>query len=152
LSFASETLLTFSADSALETREDFLNFCEDFSPSLRHAYCFAHLTFGGLLLLRVSAPMFRTAWFLESVLSEILILLMIRTRRPFFRSGIGFALLWASVGVAAGTLIIPYTPLGPLLGFVPLLSMLVAGVCGIVALYVVAWEASKRVIFRKAPL
>jgi P-type Mg2+ transporter len=113
---------------------------------------FDYLTFGGLLFLRVSAPMFRTAWFLESVLSEILILLVIRTRRAFFRSRIGFALLWASVAVAAGTLLIPYTPLAPLLGFVPLPSILVAGVCGIVALYVVASEASKRVLFRKAPL
>jgi Mg2+-importing ATPase len=113
---------------------------------------FDYLTFGGLLLLQVSAPMFRTAWFLESVLSEILILLVIRTRRAFFRSRIGSALLWASVTVAGLTLVIPYTPLAPLLGFVPLPPILVAGVCGIVALYVLASEASKRALFRKAPL
>jgi magnesium-transporting ATPase (P-type) len=93
-----------------------------------------------------------SAWFLESVLSEILILLVIRTRRAFFRSRIGSALLWASVTVAGGTLVIPYTPLAPLLGFVPLPPILVAGVCGIVALYVLASEASKRALFRKAPL
>jgi Mg2+-importing ATPase len=113
---------------------------------------FDYLTFGGLLLLGVSAPMFRTAWFLESVLSEILILLVIRTRRAFFRSKIGSTLRWASVAVAGLTLALPYTALAPVLGFVPLSAGLVAGVCGIVALYVLASEASKRVLFKRAHL
>jgi Mg2+-importing ATPase len=113
---------------------------------------FDYLTFGALLFLRVPASTFRTAWFLESVLSEILILLVIRTRRAFFRSPIGSALLWSSVGAAGVTLALPYTPLASLLGFVPLPLVLVAGVCGIVALYVLASEASKRLLFKEAHL
>jgi Mg2+-importing ATPase len=113
---------------------------------------FDYLTFGGLLFLRVSASTFRTAWFLESVLSEILILLVIRTRRAFFRSRIGSALLWSSVAVACVTLALPYTPLASLLGFVPLSAILVVGVCAIVALYVLASEASKRLLFKEAHL
>jgi P-type Mg2+ transporter len=113
---------------------------------------FDYLTFGVLLFLHVPASTFRTAWFLESVLSEILILLVIRTRRAFFRSPIGSALLWSSVGAAGVTLALPYTPLASLLGFVPLPLVLVAGVCGIVALYVLASEASKRLLFKEAHL
>lgn len=113
---------------------------------------FDYLTFGGLLFLQVSAATFRTAWFLESVLSEILILLVIRTRRAFFRSRIGSALLWSSVVVACATLALPYTPLASLLGFVRLSPILVGGVSGVVALYVVASEASKRLLFKEAHL
>jgi Mg2+-importing ATPase len=113
---------------------------------------FDYLTFGALLALHVSAPTFRTAWFLESVLSEILILLVIRTRRAFFRSQIGSALLWSSVAAAGVTLVLPYTPLASLLGFVPLPLVLVAGVFGIVVFYVLASEASKRLLFREAHL
>lgn len=113
---------------------------------------FDYLTFGALLFLHVSASTFRTAWFLESVLSEILILLVIRTRRAFFRSPIGSALLWSSVAAACVTVALPYTPLGPLLGFVPLPFVLVAGVCGVVGLYVLASEASKRLLFSEAHL
>jgi P-type Mg2+ transporter len=113
---------------------------------------FDYLTFGVLLFLHVPASTFRTAWFLESVLSEILILLVIRTRRAFFRSPIGSALLWSSVGAAGVTLALPYTPLASLLGFVPLPLVLVAGVCAIVALYVLASEASKRLLFSEAHL
>jgi Mg2+-importing ATPase len=113
---------------------------------------FDYLTFGTLLFLGVSASTFRTAWFLESVLSEILILLVIRTRRAFFRSRVGAALFWASVGAAAVTLALPYSPVASLLGFVALPAALVGGVCGIVALYVLASEASKRLLFREAHL
>jgi Mg2+-importing ATPase len=113
---------------------------------------FDYLTFGALLFLHVPASTFRTAWFLESVLSEILILLVIRTRRAFFRSPIGSALLWSSVGAAGVTLALPYTPLASLLGFAPLPFVLVAGVCAIVALYVLASEASKRLLFSEAHL
>jgi magnesium-transporting ATPase (P-type) len=107
---------------------------------------------GDVVSLSAGATIPGDARLLESVLSEILILLVIRTRRAFFRSRIGSALLWASVTVAGGTLVIPYTPLAPLLGFVPLPPILVAGVGGIVALYVLASEATKRALFRKAPL
>lgn len=113
---------------------------------------FDYLTFGVLLALGVSTAVFRTGWFVESVLSEILILLVIRTRRAFFRSRIGATLLWASIVVSLGTLALPYTPLAALLGFTALPFTLLIGMLVIVALYVVTAEAGKRMIFRKAHL
>lgn len=48
---------------------------------------FDFLTFGALLLiLHASVPVFRTGWFVVSVISELLIVFVIRTRRPFYRS------------------------------------------------------------------
>ena len=48
---------------------------------------FDFLTFGALLLVFHAAPdLFRTGWFVESLLTELVIALVVRTRRPFFRS------------------------------------------------------------------
>jgi Mg2+-importing ATPase len=106
------------------------------------------LTFGFLLwVLRSDVPQFRTGWFLESVLSEILILLVIRTRRPFFRSPVGRALLVASIVVAAATLLLPWTRVGGAFGLEPIPANALAGLGAIVAAYVVVSEATKRVFF-----
>jgi Mg2+-importing ATPase len=109
---------------------------------------FDYLMFGSLLLLGVPPVTFRTAWFIESVLSELLILLVIRTRRSFFRSRVGPVLLMTSLVVGGATLLIPYSPVATLLGFAPLPLPLLWLVGGVVALYVVASELSKRVLLR----
>lgn len=113
---------------------------------------FDFLTFAILLGLGVASPVFRTAWFIESVVSELLILLVIRTRRAFFRSGIGTVLLVTTLVVAAATLAIPYSPLADAVGFAPLPMALLGILTGIVVLYVAASEATKRVLFARADL
>ena len=48
---------------------------------------FDYLTFGALLtILHATQDQFRTGWFLESVISASLIVLVIRSRKPFFKS------------------------------------------------------------------
>ena len=47
---------------------------------------FDYLTFGALLWLNATTEQFRTGWFIESIVSAALIVLVVRTRRPFFRS------------------------------------------------------------------
>ncbi|HEU4993608.1 MAG TPA: magnesium-translocating P-type ATPase [Gemmatimonadaceae bacterium] len=111
---------------------------------------FDFLTFVALVIIGVGAPVFRTVWFSESVLSEILILLVIRTRRPFFRSRVGRLLLWLSVAVGAVTLLLPYTPAAAPLGFAPLTPALLGLLLAIVTLYVVVSEISKRAIVSRA--
>jgi Mg2+-importing ATPase len=74
---------------------------------------FDFLTFGALLIvLNASVGAFRTGWFVESVITELLTLLIIRTRRPFFRSNVGRYLLLATLVVALLTVSLPYIPLG----------------------------------------
>ena len=113
---------------------------------------FDFLTFGTLLAMHVSPPIFRTAWFVESVLSEIFILLVIRTRRAFFQSRVGPALFWTSLAVGILAIVLPYTPLSGVLGFAPLPPSLLGLVIGIVMLYVAGSEFSKRALLRHVSL
>jgi Mg2+-importing ATPase len=103
-------------------------------------------------MLRVDAAAFRTAWFLESVLSELLILLVIRTRRPLFRSRPGKVLLWTSIGVAAFTVLLPFMPVAGPLGFAAMPASLALVVLAIVAAYVLASEVSKRMLWGRVSL
>ena len=109
---------------------------------------FDYLTFGLLLLvLRASPVQFRTGWFLESVISASLIVLVIRSRRPFFRSRPGKYLVMATLLVVAATLILPYTPIAGLFAFRPLPPFFLFLLGAIVALYVVATEITKKFFF-----
>ncbi len=82
---------------------------------------FDYLTFGALLLvLRATTDQFRTGWFLESVITELLIMMVIRTRHVFWRSRPAKYLVIGTVAVGTAALFLPYTPLGGLLGFVPI--------------------------------
>ncbi len=108
---------------------------------------FDFLTFGILILLGLPAAQFRTAWFIESVLSEIFVLLVIRTARRFYRSAPSWPLLAATVAVAALTLALPYLPGVALLGFAPLPARLMAALLAVTALLVLASEAAKRRFF-----
>ena len=62
--------------------------------------------------------LFHSGWFLESVATELAVLFILRTRRPFFRSRPSTLLLGASVLLGLITLAIPYSPLAGPLGFV----------------------------------
>ena len=110
---------------------------------------FDYLTFGVLLwLLRAEPAEFRTGWFVESVVSATLIVLVVRTRGSFLRSRPGRALLITTLSVAAATLAIPYTPLGTAFDFVPLPPIFL-GLMGLIVLgYVASAELAKRWFYR----
>ena len=110
---------------------------------------FDFLTFGALLLVFRSGPaLFRTGWFVESLLTELVIALVVRTRRPFFRSRPGGLLLWSTLALVAVTFSIPYLPFVGVFGFVPLPGVLVVTVSAITALYVAAAELTKSRFYR----
>jgi Mg2+-importing ATPase len=110
---------------------------------------FDYLTFGLLLLvLRAPAPQFRTGWFLESIVSATLIVLVIRTRKPFLRSRPGRLLSLVTLLVVAASLVLPVSPLARLFGFEPLPARFGLLLTAVVALYVVSAEAAKRVFYR----
>src|SRR5690606_3695399 len=81
---------------------------------------FDYLTFGVLLLVfKVQESIFQTAWFVESVITEVLILLVIRTTRRAWHSRPSPWLLWAGISVIGVTMLLPYLPFSTLLGFQP---------------------------------
>ena len=114
---------------------------------------FDYLSFG---LLRwgfgASEALFQTGWFVESVLSATVIVLVVRTRRPFYRSRPGRGLVAATALVAGLALGLPATPLGRIFGFVPLPWALYAAILGIVGSYVLAAEGVKRWFYRATPV
>jgi Mg2+-importing ATPase len=110
---------------------------------------FDFLTFGVLLLiLDATQEQFRTGWFLESVVSACLIVLVIRSRKPFFRSRPAQPLLLATLMTVAATVLLPFTPLGPLFGFSALPPAFLLWIAAIVVLYVVSAELAKAVFYR----
>jgi Mg2+-importing ATPase len=111
---------------------------------------FDYLTFALLLfVLQASVAEFRTGWFVESVLSATMIVLVIRSRKPFFRSRPGRYLTLATVCVIAATLLFPLSPLAEPFGFVPLDGRFIAGIGIVLLLYVVFAEAVKRYFYSR---
>jgi Mg2+-importing ATPase len=113
--------------------------------------CFDILTFGVLLVVfRASQDTFRTGWFVESLLTELVVALVVRTRRPFFRSRPGSILLASTGLVVALALLLPYLPFARVFGFVALPGRLLLALVGVTALYVGATELQKRWFYRRA--
>jgi Mg2+-importing ATPase len=106
---------------------------------------FDYLTFGVLLLVLQASPgQFRTGWFVESVISASVIVLVIRTRRPFFTSRPGRYLAWTTLAIAVVTLLIPVLPIAAPFGLTPLPPLLLLFLAAILIAYVIAAEVVKR--------
>lgn len=112
---------------------------------------FDYLTFGILLyILGATEAQFRTGWFMESVISAALIVLVIRTGKPFFRSRPGKYLLSATGLVVVASAVFPYTFLGPVFGFTPIPLSFFPMLASIIVLYVAFAEIAKSIFYRKA--
>jgi Mg2+-importing ATPase len=111
---------------------------------------FDYATFGLLLLvLRATEQQFQTGWFIESLLTELVIALVVRTRRLFFRSRPG-KLLWTStLLVSLVTLIVPYLPFSKVLGFTPLPPWVMVALVALTGLYVIAAEIAKKYFYAR---
>jgi Mg2+-importing ATPase len=111
---------------------------------------FDYIAFG-ILIFVLHSPMqlFRTGWFVESVISASLIVLVIRSRRPFFKSFPGKYLFLTTIVIVGATLVFPFTPLGKLFGFVqpPLVVLVLMSI--IVVFYIVVGEAVKGIFYKR---
>ncbi len=111
---------------------------------------FDFLTFGVLIwLARANEPVFRTGWFIESVLSAGLVVYAVRTRLPFYVSRPSRFMLGMTGLVAAIALALPYTPLAGLFGFAPLHLHDLVIIFGIIALYFISAEFTKRWFYKR---
>ena len=123
----------------------------DFSALLRSMLSFGLLsslfdgiTFAVLLgVFHANEALFQTAWFVESLLTELCIVAVMRTHKSFFTSLPSSLLIGTSIAVAAVTLGLSYLPFTALIGFVPLPPVVLAAVLAIVVIYVAASELLK---------
>ena len=100
------------------------------------------------LFMRVDVDTFRTAWFLESVLSEMIIVFSLRTQLPFFRSMPSALLIGASLfAILVSIFVIYFGPLAVLFHFVPLSEAVLLLIAGILVTYFALTEIGKPFFF-----
>ncbi len=105
------------------------------------------LTFAFLLALAGAAQTFQTGWFVESLVTELGIVLIVRTEKPFWKSRASRPLVWLSIATGLLAVAIPYLPGAGWFGFVPLPPLVLAGLVAITVAYLAASEAAKRSFF-----
>jgi Mg2+-importing ATPase len=113
------------------------------------------LTFGVLLWVfhaSANAPLFHTGWFVESLATQTLVVFVIRTAGNPFKSRPGRPLMMGVLAVVAIAVALPYTPLGRMLGFIPLSAPLLGVIAFLAATYLLLVQAAKTWFYRRHAL
>jgi Mg2+-importing ATPase len=105
------------------------------------------------LIFKVMPATFQTAWFIESLFTQILIVYIIRTNKiPFIESKPSLPLMITSIAVIIVGLSITLLPFGRFLGFEPLPLKYLLVIFGIVVSYICVVFFSKRKLMQKIGL
>lgn len=99
------------------------------------------------LLLKVfhaGETLFQTGWFVESLMTQVLAIFVIRTQARPWQTWPHPALAASSLGIVVLALVIPFSPLAPLVGLVPLSGNMVLALIILTAVYLVIAEQMKR--------
>ena len=108
-----------------------------------------YITFGILLYgMHATPKQFRTGWFIENVVTAALIVLVVRTRRPFWKSHPGKWLSVATLATVIVVLLMPYSPVAGLLGLEPLAPSFLLALLGVTVFYVFIAESAKYFFYR----
>jgi Mg2+-importing ATPase len=111
---------------------------------------FDYMTFAVLILmLNTDEKQFQTGWFTESVLSATLIVLVVRTRLPFFKSLPGKYLFLTTLLILLFVLFIPLTPMAEWFDFLKLPLSLYGWILMIVVIYMFSAELMKSWFYKK---
>ena len=111
---------------------------------------FDFVTISSLIYLLHAGPeLFRTGWFIESVMSEILVTFSIRTRRKFYKSRPSNLMIAASIIMASMTLVVVYSPLGLFLEFIKPPLWFLGLIFGILGCYFFLVEGLKHLFFSR---
>lgn len=92
--------------------------------------------------------LFHTGWFVESTLTGLMILAVVRTQRPFFLSRPGRLFLTAEILMALTAILLPYSPFAEALDFVKPPAILLAIAIFITLLYGIGMEVVKKLFYR----
>jgi Mg2+-importing ATPase len=97
---------------------------------------------------KTDIDVFRTAWFMESIATQILVIFVIRTAQRAWTSQPNRILVWTSLTALAIALSATLTPIGRFVGFVPPPMPILAAIAGITVIYLAAAEALKPLAMR----
>lgn len=111
---------------------------------------FDFLTFAVLFIgFKAQQGLFQSSWFIFSILTELLVLLVMRTEKPFFKSKPAPILLYSSIVVGTLTLLLPYlTPLNRILNIEPVSPIILFSLFGLLVMYVLITEISKYYFYK----
>jgi Mg2+-importing ATPase len=99
------------------------------------------------------ASLFQTAWFVESLITQTLIVHVIRTNKiPFIQGRASWQLTMTTLLIMAVAAWLPYSPVAPALGFVALPHLYWPILLATVLCYVALTQAVKMWLIRKARL
>ena len=90
------------------------------------------------------AELFRSGWFVESTFTELVVMLVLRTRKRFWRSAPGKALWISSAVLGALVILIPFTFVGKALQLAELPLPLLTVLAGLIAIYAAINELAKK--------
>ena len=111
------------------------------------------LTFAVMLgVFHASEPLFRTGWFVESLATQTLVIFVIRTADRPWASRPSRALACSVVACAVVGALLPFTPLAPILGFVPLPPLFFGALLVMIVTYLGLVEVAKRWFYRRYPM
>jgi Mg2+-importing ATPase len=103
-----------------------------------------------LFVFNATEPLFQTAWFLESLSTQTLVVFIIRTRKtPFYKSKPSKLLVFSSIIVVSLALIMPFTPLGALFRFVKPPAAFFIVLAGLIVVYLVLVELVKNWFYKR---
>jgi Mg2+-importing ATPase len=113
---------------------------------------FDFITFALLIqMFTADDALFHTAWFVESLGTQVLVIFIIRTARPF-RNPPHPLLIASSLSAVFVAVIIPYLSIAAWLGFVPIPAALLAALTLLVVLYLLAVHVAKSWLFTRYQL
>ena len=111
---------------------------------------FDFLTFFVMIkVFHAGEALFHTGWFIESLATQVLVIFIIRTRKNPLKSRPNPWLTICSLIVVALAVLLPFTPLGSFLGFVPPPPLFFLILAGMVIVYLLAVEQVKQWFYKR---
>ena len=99
-------------------------------------------------VLQTPAAVFQSAWFVQSMATQVLVIFVIRSARASWRDRPSRSLALTSLAVVGIAVALPYLPAGASFGFVPLPVPVLLLVIGLTAAYLGAAEVVKHFFYR----
>lgn len=113
-----------------------------------HSSFFDFLTFYILYsYFRLSNAPFQTGWFLESTITELLIIFVVRTKKTVYKSKPGRLLISTSIIALALIIYLPYSPLAPVLGLSIAHGTQLIAIAVILIAYIITADLLKKAFF-----
>lgn len=100
-----------------------------------------------LVVFNTNENIFQSGWFTISIITELLILMVMRTKRPFFKSKPAPLLLYFSILVGVFTLILPFLPFNQLLGIYPIDFKILISLLLLATIYIIVTEIAKHYFY-----